>query len=521
MIAAPSVVTMTSYTVMQFVDGMMVSKIQPADAVYVAAQGNGGMAVWLSLSFALGALGVVNTFVSQHLGAGRPERGSAYGWTVLWISAIWALVLVPYSFLLPVIFWSMDHESALVALETQYAQINIIGAFFVLSGRGIAHYFYGMHRPVIVMVSVLGANLVNVTLNAILIYGVDGPPAGTPLAGMFQGIANAFGVEPMGVAGAAWGTVVGSSIELFVPLLVFLSPGMHRRYATRTTWRLSGAHVRDILRLGWPAGVMFVNEMLCWAFLMAYMLGAGGATKAGLEDLPPEALEQSVEAARTTANTAGWIALRYMHMSFMPAVGMSIAVTAIVGRCMGMGRPDLAEKRAWLGTGITIAYMATCAVVFVVFREQLIDVFVSEELKATDPEAAAALLRVGSSVMIAAAVFQIFDAVAIVMGAALRGAGDTVWPGIVTVVLSWTGIIGIGFTLLWLAPELGSIGPWIGASGYIVLLGVLFLWRFVRGKWKTIDVLGASAEGRGERLEDFDSLPAPTEALAGGMPGEA
>jgi len=518
LIAAPSVVTMASYTIMQFVDGMMVSQIQPPDPVYVAAQGNGGMAAWLALSVAMGALGVVNTFVSQHFGAGRPERGSAYGWSVLWMSLVWAVVLIPYGLLLPTIFRWMDHPPELVALETEYAQINIMGAFFLLASRGIAHFFFGLHRPAIVMVAALAANLFNVALNAVLIYGTFGPPEGTPLAGVFRSIAEALGVAPMGVAGAAWGTMVGALLELAILMAVFLGPSMNRLYRTRAAWRPSVPHMRDVLRLGWPAGMMFLNEMLCWAFLMTYMLAAGGAAKARLLDLPPDQLDAAVESAKTTANTAGWIALRYMHLSFMPAMGMSIAVTAIVGKCMGMKRPDLAAKRAWLGAWITVGYMGACALAFVVFREDLIDVFVPESLKETDPEAAAALLRVGSLMIITAAVFQVFDALVFTMSAALRGAGDTMWPGVVTVVASWTCVVGLGYGLLRLMPQLGSMGPWIGASTYLIVLGIVMTIRFMRGKWKTFDVLGTSADGR---LEDFDSLPAPTEALAAGMPGEA
>lgn len=515
MIAAPSVVTMTSYTVMQFIDGMMVSQIQPPDPVYVAAQGNGGMAVWLSLSIPLGALGVVNTYVSQNLGAGRPERGSAYGWSVLWISVAWAALLVPYAMLLPTLFRSMDHPPRLVELETQYAQINIMGAFFILASRGIAHYFYGLHRPMVVMISALLANVVNVLLNALLIYGTDGPPAWTILDEQIRQLAVALNIEPMGVRGAAIATVTGAAVEMVLPILVFLSPRMHARYRTRTAWRPSAAHVRDIVRLGWPAGLMFVNEMLCWGFLMTYMLPAGGAAKARLLDLPPEQLDAAVEAAKTTANTAGWIALRYMHLSFMPAVGMSIAVTALVGKCMGMGRPDLAARRAWLGVGLTAGYMGLCAVAFVLFRHALADVFIAEELP---DEERAALMAVASTVMIAAAVFQVFDAIAIATSAALRGAGDTIWPGVVTVISSWGCIVGIGMALLHFAPELGSLGPWIGASAYIIFLGVAFLARFIRGRWRTLDVLGRSAAaGR----DDFDEYPAPTEALAPGLPGEA
>ena len=517
-IAAPSVVTMASYTIMQFVDGMMVSQIQPPDPVYVAAQGNGGMAAWLALSVLMGVLGVVSTFVSQHFGAGRPERGSAYGWSVIWMSLVWAVMLIPYGLALPTIFRWMDHPPELIALETEYAQINIIGAFFILASRGIAHFFFGLHRPAIVMVAALAANVINVVLNAVLIYGTAGPPEATPFAGVFQSVAATLNVAPMGVAGAAWGTIVGALIELGILMAVFLSPSMNRLYRTRAAWRPSVAHMRDVLKLGWPAGVMFLNEMLCWAFLMAYMLAAGGAAKARLLDLPPDQLDAAVESAKTTANTAGWIALRYMHLSFMPAAGMSIAVATIVGKCIGMKRHDLAEKRAWLGAWITVGYMGACALAFVVFREDLIDVFVPESLKETDPEAAAALLRVGSLMIIAAAVFQVFDALVFTMSAALRGAGDTLWPGVVTVVASWTCVVGLGYGLLRLAPQLGSMGPWIGASLYLIVLGILMTVRFMRGKWKSFDVLGTSASGR---LGEFDTLPTPTEALAAGMPGEA
>src|SRR5688500_17597598 len=86
-IAAPSVVTMTSYTAMQFVDAQMVSLIGPG-RVYVAAQGNGGMTAFVPIAIVMGALGVINTYVSQNLGAGTPRKGPAYGWSALWIALV-------------------------------------------------------------------------------------------------------------------------------------------------------------------------------------------------------------------------------------------------------------------------------------------------------------------------------------------------------------------------------------------------------------------------------------------------
>ena len=132
-------------------------------------------------------------------------------------------------------------------------------------------------------------------------------------------------------------------------------------------------------------------------------------------------------------STVGWIALQYMHLSFMPAVGISIAAQAMVGKAMGSKRPDIAVARTMLALKITVGYMGLCALCFVLFREQLIEIFINE---GTPPEERARLIEIGVVIMIAAAVFQVFDAVAITLAGALRGAGDTVWPGVATIVLS-------------------------------------------------------------------------------------
>lgn len=492
-IALPSVITMTSYTVMQFIDALMVSRITPADPVYIAAQGNGGIAIWLLVSIALGLFTVVNTFVSQNLGAGTPRRGTMYGWATLWMSGGFALLMIPYALVLPTVFVGFGHDGRLLELETQYAQIMCIGAAFTAGGRGIHHYFYGMHRPGIVMVSVIAGNIVNVVANYLLIFGT-------------------FGFPELGLMGAAIGTCLGTAVEFGVPLAVFLGRKYHAEFATRETWRIDLKPMKDIVRIGWPGALMFLNEMLCWFYLMAFLCGEAGRRAAELTVYsgrtadtiaaldrhltirfvggtiePSAALEFAVQQAATAANTAGWISLRYMHASFMPAVGLSIAVTAMVGKAMGMGRPDIASQRAWLGFKIGFVYMGLCALVFVVAGAELIGVFVPD---GTAPEQRAELIRVGALIMIAAAVFQLFDAGAIIMSAALRGAGDTVWPGIVTLMLSWICIVGGGHLMIELFPHLGAVGPWIAASAYIVLLGILMIWRFVAGPWRSIKLVG-------------------------------
>jgi MATE family multidrug resistance protein len=448
-IAAPTIVTMTSYTVMQFIDALMVKR-SGEDPVYLSAQGNGGIIAWLTMSLLLGLTTVVNSYVSQNLGAGKPREGAAYAWNALWLSiAGWVLIMLPMVALAPAIFGSLGHDERLLGLETSYAQIVLGGGVLTLCGRALGHYFYGMHRPTVVMVSVLIGNLVNVFANWVLIFGNLGAPE-------------------MGVAGAAIGTVIGTAFEFTIPLAIFLGPRYAREFGTRAAWRLSARHIRDIFRIGWPGALMFANEMACWTYLMVALIPRAAAA-AGQNPV--------------LANTAGWIGLRYMHLSFMPTVGLSIAITAIVGKCMGMNRPDLAASRTWLAFRLGIAYMGACGVLFFLFRGPLVDLFISGETAEADR---AQIIALGSQVLIAAAIFQLFDAVAIILSGALRGAGDTVWPGVATLVLSWTCIVGVGHLLIETAPRLGAASPWIGAAAFLIALGLAMLARFVGGKWRSM-----------------------------------
>ncbi|MBL4590802.1 MAG: MATE family efflux transporter [Phycisphaerales bacterium] len=456
-VAIPSVVTMTSYTLMQFVDTFMVKEIGD-DPMYVAAQGNGGIVAWIAIAFGLGMNTVINSFVSQNLGAGTPKKGAAYAWAGLWISmGYWLVFLVPYALLINMTNFAGSGER-MWALESGYARILLLGGFVTLAARSIHHYFYGLHRPKVVMISAISGNIVNVIVNSVLIFGM-------------------FGFPKLGLSGAAIGTVCGGFVELCIPIGLFVSSKYAKEFGARAAWRPKPKQFLDILRVGWPGGLMFFSELICWGILMNWLVPKAGRAQAIAAGLDSTAVDQ----AGIYANNAGWIALRYMHIGFMPVVGISIAAQALVGKAMGHGRPDIAAQRTWLSLEVGLGYMALCALVFVVFREQLINVFINSQ---TGPEERAELIAIGAKIMIAAAVFQLFDAVGIVMSGSLRGAGDTVWPGVLTITLSWGCIVGFGLLIIELKPEWGPVGPWIGASAYIILLGLALLARFLFGNWR-------------------------------------
>ncbi len=468
-IAAPTVATMTSYTLMTFVDKWLVSHL---GATFVGAQGNGGLAAWVPQSVAMGTLQIVNTYVSQNNGAGKPERAPAYAWNGIWLALLWGLALIPYAlFALPALFSAAGIDGEQSALATQYGSVLVFGAGINMATRAVSQFFYGMQRAGVITFAGVLANIINLFISSALVFGNGPVPDGLgPIGAWAHWVGSALNIQPMGIVGSAWGTVAATCIELLIPLAIFLSPRMNALYRTRSAWRWSMPHVKDIIRTGWPGGLMMGNEMVCWGFFMVYLVSGFGPQHA----------------------SAGWIAHQYMSMSFMPAVGISIAASSIVGKYIGAGLPLIARQRALLAVKLGVAYMGTCGVLFVVFRTPLSDFFIASGTSPADREE---LIRLSSQMLIAAAAFQLFDAGAMVLTGALRGAGDTFYPGMVTVVASWTVIVAGGLAMTHFFPELKSVGAWIAAAAYIFILCVALSIRFLGGKWMKIQLLKTSSTG--------------------------
>ena len=462
-IAWPTVLAMTSYTLMQFVDKMMVGWVGPTQ---LAAQTSGNIWSFSLLSFVLGVLTVVNTYVSQNLGAGTPRNGPKYAWAAFWLGLfIWVFLLLPYAFVIPWVFSDLmprispnaaAKSAELVSMESGYAQIMVLGSIFLLVGRGINQFFFGLHRPHIVTIAAISGNIVNILVDYVLIFGEKGLPQ--------FGLPGIPGVTPLGIYGAAIATVCGSAVEMSIPLCLFLGGKLQRELGTRDAWRPRLDTIKDLLRLGWPAAVQWGNELICWAIFMTVLVGSFG--------------EDHLAACA--------IAFGYMSLSFMPAVGFSVATNSLVGKYIGAGQPETAIARTRLTLTLAMCYMTFCALIFFFFRHPLIGAFIGHDV---DPARAARIIEIGGKIMICTAVFQTFDAFGIVYTGALRGAGDTVWPGVVTMLLSWIFIVGGGYAMAFAWPQLESIGPWVASAVYIILYGLVMWWRFAAGHWRSIDLL--------------------------------
>jgi MATE family multidrug resistance protein len=255
-------------------------------------------------------------------------------------------------------------------------------------------------------------------------------------------------------------------METIIPFALFIGPKFNTKYATRAGWRPCFATIKSIFKIGWPGSIQWGNEIVCWALFMTVFVGHYG----------------------TNDMAAGWIALAFLQLSFMPAVGINVAINSIVGKYIGAQQPDIAVSRARVGVALATVYMTFCATIFVIFRVEFMEIFINSDQYSQEDKAE--IVRLGSNMLIVVAVFQTVDALGIVYTGALRGAGDTVFPGIATAIYSWVFIVGGGWIAVEYFPQLGSIGPWIAASVYIILIGLTMAVRFECGKWRSIDLLG-------------------------------
>jgi MATE family multidrug resistance protein len=242
--------------------------------------------------------------------------------------------------------------------------------------------------------------------------------------------------------------------------------------------------MRALLAVGVPSGVQVVAEVLAWTLFTVWIVA--------LFDQPTMA--------------ANNYTFRFMSVSFMPIYGLSTAVTALVGRYIGMGRPDLAEKRAHLGFAVAAAYTLACAALFYFGRSWLMGLFTADPL----------ILRTGGVLLVFAAAYQVFDALYIIYNGALRGAGDTFVPAVATGSLCWVITVLGGYVVARVRHEWGVAGPWSAALIYGVILGVWMLARFKRGRWKLIkldrgngDAYTTPSDGSSDR----SNVPAPSDRV--------
>lgn len=456
-IALPMVVSTGCDTVMIFTDRLFLAQLGPA---HMNAAMAGGLASFVVGTFFIGVIGFATALVAQHLGAGRKERCAIATAQALIIAlAAWP-VLIALRPAMHALFAASGIEAQQLALQTEF--FDILNAFsgIMLLRCALSGFFSGIGRTRIVMTATIVAMVVNVVANWLLIFGNLGLPA-------------------MGIRGSAWGSVIGGACGLIVLAVAYLAPEMRRVYGVARAWRFERREMGTLLRFGFPGGMeMMLNLCAFNGMIIAYH-AHGPATA-----------------------TATTVMFNWDLVSFVPLIGLQIGVMSLVGRAMGAGQPEVAERVVRSGLRLGWVYSGTILLAFVGIPELLVAVFRPGH---ADPLYQQAEPLATSMIRIAAA-YVLIETVITVVGGALRGAGDTLFTMWLSVGMHWLllPIAIVGLHVLHWSP----LATWSVQVAVFMLCSGLFWLRWRSGRWRSITVVQpVAARIAADHDQDFHSTP--------------
>ncbi|MBC8340937.1 MAG: MATE family efflux transporter [Proteobacteria bacterium] len=431
-LAIPVVLTHISITGMQIVDSVMVGQL---GSPQLASVGFGGVWLWTLVCLFVGTTTCVQTFVSQHFGSGNHTACGAWAWQGLY-------AIVPVSLLLGVglfagsgalITW-LEPDASITPFAIDYLTTRGYGVPGLVAAVTLSSFFRGFGDTRTPLYATVFANLVNVVLDYGLIFGKLGLPE-------------------LGVAGAGIATSIAEWTNFFVLFFFFRSKALMRAFGTQFIGP-NREQMRRLLRTGLPVGAQWWLEMASFAIFLTLVARMGDA---------PMAASQAF--------------ISLLSISFMQAQGLGIAVTTLVGQYIGARDFDAAERSFYSGIRLCLIIAGVVGAMLVLIPEPLLGLY------SDDPR----VLALARPLMMVGAVFQIFDALAIIADGGLRGAGDTRWPMIARFLLSWCLFLPAAY-FLGVVLEGGLTWAWGGGVIYIVALTWILLARFRSGRWKYITI---------------------------------
>jgi MATE family multidrug resistance protein len=419
-LALPIAAVQLGLMAMGVVDTVMVGHLS---AEALAAVALGTVYFFAVAIFGMGTLLALDPIAAQAVGAGDREAVA---------HAIQRGLLLAAALCVPVCLLLIPASPVLLALHQPPGLVAIAGPFCLVSAAGVPGFLgfvvlrQGLQaegRTRGILLTVLVANLANIGLNWVLIFGHLGAP-------------------PLGPIGSAWATVASRTL-LPLLLLVFEWPHLRTQLFPRRPGLLAWGPLLQMLRLGVPIGFQHQLEYGVFGVVGLLMDTLGAAEMAGHQ-----------------------IALNLASLTFMVPLGIASAAAVLVGQAAGAGDRERAGQSAGAALILAIVFMSSTAAVFLLAPGWLANLYTNDSRAA-----AVAVLLIPL-----AGIFQVFDGLQVVSIGALRGLADTRTPMVANVLGFW--VVGLP-TGLWLAFRvgLGAVGLWWGLVIGLVAVGLTLVAR--------------------------------------------
>jgi MATE family multidrug resistance protein len=442
LLAYPNIVTMLLHNCMSIIDTLMIGMVGTA-----ALAGVGLAQLVLATLFYLykGLADGVLTFTAQYVGAQQHHKCGAVAWQGLYLGGIATLLILA---LIPVaasLFQLMQPAADAIAPGAAYLRVALIGESLGPLTLTLIYFLRGLGDTKTPMYIGLVGNGLNIVGNYVLMFGHVGLP-------------------PLGVVGAALSTTIAEGVVFGLLLWVFLSRRLASRYTTRRVLMPSRTDMSRLLTLALPLSVQGLLEVGGFT-LFSVMIGRMGTVQLAVNH----------------------IVLRLVVFAFLPVQGLAVAVSTLVGQNLGaadrVGAAESGRHALHLGVG----YMGGLGLLFVWMPQALLSMFTS------DPH----VIALGTVLLQLVGLVQVGDALYLVCGGVLKGAGDTRWIMLTSAVYNWLVFLPLAF--LWgVVYDGGIVGAWSSFAVTVLLQGYTFWARFRRARWQELSLVRPSTAPPGE-----------------------
>ncbi|QNJ96754.1 multidrug transporter [Constantimarinum furrinae] len=431
-LATPVILGMLGHTLVALVDNIMVGQLGTAE---LAAVSLGNSFMFIAMSLGIGFSTAITPLVAEADSEGNFRKGKSAFKHGLFLCTVLSIALFLMVFIAKPLMYYMKQPPEVVDLAMPYLNLVAISLIPLIIFQAFKQFSDGLSLTKYPMYATIAANVVNVMLNYVFIFGK-------------------FGFPQLGLVGAAIGTL--ASRLIMVGYLWYMLSQHHksREYVLHIRiFDLTKNMLKKILNLGFPSALQMFFEVAI--FTAAIWLS-------GILGKNPQAANQ--------------IALNLSSMTFMVAMGFSVAAMIRVGNQKGLKRFKELRRIAFSIFLVTTLFAVVFAIFFMIFNTSLPKLYLDYDDTANFTDNFQ-VVSIAAKLMLIAAVFQISDAIQVVALGVLRGMQDVKIPTLITFIAYWLIGFPISFYLS-MYGDYGSSGIWIGLLAGLTVSAVLLSVRF-------------------------------------------
>jgi len=428
-LAYPVIIGMIGHTLVGFVDNAMVGQLGTSE---LAAISLGNSFVFLAMAFGIGFSTAITPLIAESdAKKNKSNTKSILSNGILVCIFLGAVLTIIVLIAKPIIYY-MGQSEEVVNLAYPYITLVAISLFPLIIFQSFKQFSDGLSFTKIAMISTVIANLINVVINYILIYGK-------------------FGFPKLELVGAGIGTLISRVIMVLIIIyLIKSNPKINQYLDNLFSLKYSSIITKKIINLGYPSALQMMFEV---GFFIS------GIWVCGIIGINYQAANQ--------------IALNLSSLTFMVALGLSVAATIRIGNQKGLNDYKNLKRIAISIFLITILIELIFALIFIIFSDLLPWLYLENNNNFDVLET----VSLASKLLIIVALFQIFDGIQIVAQGALRGIQDVKIPSMICF-LSYI-IFGVPIMIyLGLYTDLKATGVWIGFLIGLIIASILLSIRF-------------------------------------------